>query len=124
MNAAIARLAAARLVKACHACGVTFTAAQWGDLPYLGVQSDPLFATELRNCGCGTTLGRTLGLSEDGRRLDSLALQSEQDALLEHKVTLERSRQWTQAEDLEDELLVINNRLQELDENGTLRATR
>lgn len=47
------------LVSECRCCGATYTAEQWEQLHYVGVQDDPDGGVELRDCGgegCRTTL--------------------------------------------------------------------
>lgn len=52
--------------KACRCCGASHGAEAWAALPFVGVQTfaipgDPvtedIAPLELRNCGCGSTLG-------------------------------------------------------------------
>lgn len=47
-----------RWVKVCACCGRPYTAADWARLEAIGTQRVPGAPdVELRNCGCGTTLG-------------------------------------------------------------------
>jgi hypothetical protein len=64
-------------------CGGAFTRPQWDGLPWLGIQRDPLFLTELRHCPhCRTTLGYVTAVSEEGQARTLPELIDAQNRLL------------------------------------------
>ena len=104
-----------RIVKECSSCHATFTREGWGRAQYVGVQDDPLFSSELRLCSCGSTLAVVFGMSEEGRAKAVDALCDEQDALMRARRDLERKREWSAAEDVNDEIEILNERIMELE---------
>jgi len=49
-------------MKTC-ACGRCYSAEEWGELHYVGVQDDGVERIEMRSCHCGSTLAVSLGPS-------------------------------------------------------------
>jgi hypothetical protein len=56
------------VVKTCG-CGARYTAAEWGELQYVGVHDDWVERIELRNCRCGSTICVDLNASANGKAL-------------------------------------------------------
>jgi hypothetical protein len=67
-------------VAACQ-CGRYYSAEKWNELPKAGVQKDPLFLTELRNCPCKSTLGCVFAVSPEADTVGVVDLYTAIDEL-------------------------------------------